>query len=428
MPYLFYRSAEVIIHRSEVTEADSINWPPAFPWLRRRFSNRPRCFSTSTHGALTMKVFLPKRRLLYLLVLALFAIVTISQLPSGDTKDYVNDKIYYALEETQKTFQRTRDPTSNSSRDIGILTVIDESVKERDYFFALESMHCYASLQRYDFRVEKDSIAWRDRCNHTDIMFRRHCIVAHLLDRHEWTLVIDADIGVVNPEKFIESWVDDRFDVSMYDRFFDWEVATGSYLVRRSPFAKSFLHQLADYEYKLPKSFHGSDNGAVHAVLVEILAPSARKELKGCFSIWEKSTSYSHIFEFEACTRLILGSIHDFPPRLKIHGKGTGWVRDGWLTDSLWSYETDFMLHGWQLRRLLTPFSNETRHLQFASWETPFSRPLNQSECTQGVATWYYNKALIRNKRVVQTKLDEVRRKVILDFWKATGVVAKYFS
>lgn len=31
-------------------------------------------------------------------------------------------------------------------------------------------------------------------------MFRRHCIVAHLLEKSQWLLFLDADIAVVNPD------------------------------------------------------------------------------------------------------------------------------------------------------------------------------------------------------------------------------------
>ncbi|KAK0427845.1 hypothetical protein QR680_010450 [Steinernema hermaphroditum] len=336
--------------------------------------------------------------------------------------------IYYALEEQNKTFYRSRDSKSNNSRNIGILTVIDETVKERDYFFALESMRCYASLQAYDFRIEKDSATWSALCNQTDIMFRRHCIAAHLLDDHEWTLVIDADVGVINPSKLIEEWIDDRFDVIMYDRFYNWEVATGSYLVRRSQFGKEFLMQFAEYEKKLPKSFHGTDNSAIHALLVDLFAPYAKQEMSDCHIIWEQSKSYSEVFQFEACVRIILGSNRHFPPKLKIVPKGEGWVRDGWLSDSLWSPETDFMLHGWQLRRLLTPFLNETRYLQFASWEAPFSRPIDQTQCQLGTSTWHYNRALIKTRKIIEEKLETVRRKVISHFWNTTAEIGRYFK
>ncbi|TKR83283.1 hypothetical protein L596_016904 [Steinernema carpocapsae] len=337
----------------------------------------------------------------------------------------LHPKTHNASSDYPIVIQRTRDMFSNETRDIGILTIVDETANLDDYHFALDSMGCYAALQNYSFRIERVSQKWSALCNQTDIMMKRHCMVAHLLDDHEYSLVIDADIGVINPEKLIEDYIDERFDIIMYERFFNWEIAMGSFLIKRSNFSKEFFLNFANYE--LPNSKNGRDNGAVHIYLAELLVPLAKTEIQDCRSIWASATSYSDVFLFEACIKLILGSIREFPTKIKIHEKGTAWVRDGWITDSRWNPEVDFMIHGWQLRSLKSKKSFFFSGCGFACWRNPFFRPINQSECATGTTMWHYNADLLATKDEIRTELETLKIKVKRDFWTSAGKLAKYF-
>ncbi|EPB77489.1 hypothetical protein ANCCEY_03398 [Ancylostoma ceylanicum] len=143
-------------------------------------------------------------------------------------------------------------------------------------------------------------------------MFRRHCVVAEVLKTTDWVLFIDADIGIVNPTRLIEEFIDTRYDLTFYDRFCSWEVAMGSYIVKNTQFSRSFLLNFANFETHLPDSFHGSDNGAIHAYLLETLMPESRREAHVCYSIWHQSTGFDDLFLYEACIRSILGSQRNF--------------------------------------------------------------------------------------------------------------------
>ncbi|RCN51242.1 hypothetical protein ANCCAN_02603, partial [Ancylostoma caninum] len=94
--------------------------------------------------------------------------------------------------------------------------------------------------------------------------FQRHCIVANTLPQYDYILFMDADMGVVNPKRRIEEYLDSKADIIFYDRFYNWEIAAGSYLVKNTTWSQNFLYGLANYENRLPNSFHGTDNGGLH--------------------------------------------------------------------------------------------------------------------------------------------------------------------
>ncbi|KAK6026719.1 hypothetical protein OSTOST_07297 [Ostertagia ostertagi] len=259
------------------------------------------------------------------------------------------------------------------------------------------------------------------RCRQRDTMFRRHCVVAEILKTTEWVLFIDADIGVVNPTRLIEEYIDARYDITFYDRFCSWEVAMGSYIVRNTQFSRTFLMNFANFETHLPNSFHGSDNGAIH--ITDVMLTYAT-------SIWHQSSGFDDLFLYESCIRSIIGSRRTFE-KVRIVRKGTGWVRDIWITDSLWSSERDFMLHGMKESDRSTVPDGLFSHLRSMvssrfTWYPPLTKDLNLQQCSSGNVEWEYDMRLRVSRSTVEKLLHDMAQSVEKRRWRSLGRVHDY--
>ncbi|CCD70330.1 Nucleotide-diphospho-sugar transferase domain-containing protein [Caenorhabditis elegans] len=295
--------------------------------------------------------------------------------------------------------------------EIGILVVLNENTDARQYDLALKSVECYAKIHGYQFITARDTGPENIyQCSQVDKLFRRHCIAAKILLDYDVMMFLDADIGVVNPKRKIEEFIEKRVNVIFYDRFQNWEIATGSYIARNTKFSVDLLNEFANYEVRLPKSLHGSDNGAIHMFLAEKLTPKSSPKLEKCRKFYEKSKSYEDLFTFEACIRDLLGDSIDFG-KIRILEKGTSWVRDGWLTKSQWHPGIDFMLHGWKSWQLRGIPQNGLRPLPISKnrWYSPFSGNFDLEKCKPGNVTWNYDLRVLGNKEEILQTLKKIR-------------------
>ncbi|ETN72155.1 hypothetical protein NECAME_13962 [Necator americanus] len=251
---------------------------------------------------------------------------------------------------------------NNHTVAIGIVSILEEGTTGEKYRTAMDSMECYALRYNYKFFV-LNGADYRGECPQKDITFQRHCIVAHLLETEEldWILFVDSDIGVVNEKKRLEDMIIPNKDIIFYNRFFNHEVMAGSFFARRSKTSIEFLRGWANYEFRLPNSFHGRDNGAIHMWLLEQIKPM-KKCSYVCHSLWNASIDYATLSYFT----------------------GEGWARDGWLTNSHWNSSPDFMFHARKERDKEKYKANEIGELsgpEFFLWFDTLRSPLELQQC-----------------------------------------------
>uniref|UniRef100_A0A8R1DHQ6 Glycosyltransferase family 92 protein n=1 Tax=Caenorhabditis japonica TaxID=281687 RepID=A0A8R1DHQ6_CAEJA len=254
--------------------------------------------------------------------------------------------------------------------------------------------------------------------------FRRHCVTAKILPKYSADLFIDADIGVVNPKRRIEEFLTESIEVTFYDRHFNFEIMAGSYLARNTPYAIDLIREFGQYEFKLPSSFHGTDNGAIHMFLAEKLFLKSSIEIEFCRKAYANSLNYDDLATYTACLRNLFGANTDFG-KIRIMRKLEGWARDDWLTSGVWSPELDFMLHGWKTDHLKVPPRGTIRAttMNMNEWYSPFAGPIVLDRCTPGNTTWSYNEQLVGTREAVWKGLKENEKIVAFNRIKQMGKI-----
>ncbi|KAL6741217.1 hypothetical protein Aduo_014492 [Ancylostoma duodenale] len=320
---------------------------------------------------------------------AIFSIYTILLLISTRQKSQSSFSLVHARSRLQREelvqYENTRQKASHPR--IAIVEVLEANTSADLYDTAISSVVCYAKIHGYDFHLINEH-DYQQQCQQDDKFFRRHCVVAHMLEGYDYVLFLDSDIGVVNPKRRIEEFLDPHVDIIFYDRFYIWEVMAGSYLVKNSVWSKNFLLDFANYSSRLSKNIYAGDNGPLHAYLAERILPANNSELATCLRISENITGYGDLFLYEVCIRKLLGYGTSFG-RIKILHKGTGWARDPRMTNSKWSRERDFMFHNMKektkIRYTNTPIPIAAEpSSDWPNWYTPFVGKLDLNLCTPG--------------------------------------------
>ncbi|ETN69535.1 hypothetical protein NECAME_15252 [Necator americanus] len=199
--------------------------------------------------------------------------------------------------------------------------------------------------------------------------------------------------SVVNPNHCVEEWIDDRVDLIFYERFFNWEIASGNYLVRNTEFGINFLKTWGDWEFTQPQNWNGADNGVLQLLILKTVIPDASQETTNCDRIWHNATGYETYMAYVSCVKQALGATRLWPGKLRIYRRAHGWVRDGFITTDKWC-DADFMLHGWKLQ-----------NVGEQGWESPFKQNLDPNKCGEGVSGWEWIPTKHVNNSVIKREL-----------------------
>ncbi|KAL3107523.1 hypothetical protein niasHT_014240 [Heterodera trifolii] len=399
--------------------------------------------------------------LLLLVSLTVFTLLWYEETNNGSLINWYGN--FYRQIVYRQIYVRRSDLPDALRLNISVVVIVNDADQlHREYAIAHQTVVCYCTLHAYPL-VVLDLSKWEHQaeCPQQDFMFRRHCALAKWLSLNpsvQYALFLDADMGVINADHLLEHFLT-KFDTELphgggtidmvfYERIFNGEIMAGSYWARNTR----------------------TDNGAIHAVFLDIICGQQCSGLSArCLDLWANARDFDELRPFELCVRAILGARQQFRfnigtssssssgSRLKLllvddqqqqqrQQFETGqvllltdfrqyWSReivrggwgcsfsaprinsspDGWLTGNQWS-SNDFILHGWQNRRLDQPkFARWHSPLVFASTPSPNfgtnSAQLNCADAKKASFHWHYKESFMVPAEEINAKIGAIVRR-----------------
>uniref|UniRef100_A0A0N5BN67 Glycosyltransferase family 92 protein n=1 Tax=Strongyloides papillosus TaxID=174720 RepID=A0A0N5BN67_STREA len=307
--------------------------------------------------------------------------------------------------------------------EIGVLMINEKDDQYDNYKLAIESVHCYCLHYGYTFKIINFNTSPRlpVLCPQEDFFFARHCAVSLFLetfkDTIKYVIVIDSDIGIINPNHRLEKFIS-KESIIFTRRLMTHEIAASPYIVKNNEYGRKFLMEWAQYFYKLPPVFHGSDNGALMIMfMMKFYNKKYDERYKMCLMYYATIRNWEDYRKFCVCVNTILKSISklNFNNDSYIFDNGNvkvltkkenlvGMVRDIWLSNSSWA-PIDFMIHG------LKKKTRNNFRASFGYWESPlFNEGFQLSKCNYPNFTtlWEYKSKYITSNEKVISYLENV--------------------
>ncbi|CAJ0944726.1 unnamed protein product, partial [Mesorhabditis belari] len=291
-----------------------------------------------------------KRKKLILIIFCVFATISLIVFLR---KDWITDGQLTEVRQNEKVIGR-----SDRLSSIAIVVVIANRAHiKRKYETAQKSLQCYCESRGLPYYLivrdewEIENASRNTSCLMGDFMYQRHCILVDLMkkSRHEWFLMIDADMGVINPNQSFYNFLPKLNDKELFavfsDRDYSSEIMAGTYLARNNEKGKDFLMSWAR-SWNRYMGGENLDNGALPVMILRKYLPHLEAETSKCELWWKASRRHwCRYLLYVICTRILIDN-HPIAG-LKFLPKTRSYYRDGWLTGGKFSSE-DFLLHGWK--------------------------------------------------------------------------------
>ena len=76
--------------------------------------------------------------------------------------------------------------------------------------------------------------------------------------------------GVFNPNRCVADFISPYDQLVLYERFFNWEIASCNYIARNTPHTAAFLRRWAEYGYQKLAAWSSWDNGALQTHFLHV--------------------------------------------------------------------------------------------------------------------------------------------------------------
>lgn len=222
-------------------------------------------------------------------------------------------------------------------RDVHLLIVSDRRFFKK-FDKQAQTIECYAQTHGYSFlRLAPSTIAPLCQKNHDDFFFRKHCTVAAWLQSQPSTtvaVVLDGDVVAGISSESLSRWLAYPFDIGFYERSWSFEIMSGAYIARNTPFTRHFLRYWASFESAKPIGFSSSDNGAINLALLDALAVKGRHMCRDLYrGLTDPVQELGSYYNFVGCCKRLLGPAreHVIPAPAHLLGNGTSRKSSGAL-------------------------------------------------------------------------------------------------